>query len=162
MSNTEWTQVDKVEGDTLHYKSCGLDNIYLGGGFMRHQTRYGNGVSIDDIEGLHRAIGRTLVAEDRPLTGKEIRFLRKEMKYTQERLAELVKVSDQAVARWEKGENEIPGSAEIVIRALYRQHIGDSVNVRKMAEQFVRSMAKKATGPQIFEPTSSGWHAHAA
>jgi putative transcriptional regulator len=162
MSDLDWQETDKVDGDSLHYTSCGLPNIYLVGGFKRHKTRFGEGVSISNVEGLHRAIGRGIVGGDGPITGAEIRFLRKEMKYTQEKLAALIKVSDQAVARWEKGEFEIPGSAEIVVRALYREHIGDAVKVRKLAEQLIRSMVKKAAGRQTFEPTRNGWHAHAA
>jgi putative transcriptional regulator len=161
MSNREWKRVDEAVGDTLHYTSCGLDNIYLAGGFKRRQTRYGDGVSIVNVEGLHLAIGRSLVTGAQELTGPEIRFLRKEMKYTQEELAGMLKVSDQAVARWEKGECEIPGPAEIVIRGLYRQHVGDVVNVRKISELMQR-LVKNATVRQVFESSRDGWHAQAA
>lgn len=40
---------------------------------------------------------------DRTKIGKQITLLRKEHGYTQERLAELLNVSAQAVSKWENG-----------------------------------------------------------
>ncbi len=86
------------------YIECGLDNVYLLNGFTIRSTPYGRAVAIDNIDGLHRTIARFLVREKKELTGKEIRFLRHELKYSQNRLAALLGVTEQTVARWEKGE----------------------------------------------------------
>ena len=40
-----------------HYKGCGLDNVYLHGGVTYVDTPRGKAVQIENIEGLHRAIG---------------------------------------------------------------------------------------------------------
>ena|SRR3569833_258899 len=42
-----------------------------------------------------------------------------QMGLTQVELANRVRVSDQTVARWEKGETDIPGSADFMVRVLY-------------------------------------------
>ncbi len=136
MSSQEWRKVDLPDGgNALPYTTCGLDNIFLVGGFTRHQTPYGDGVSIVNVEGLHRSIADWLIASEDSLSGKEIRFLRKEMKLTQAELGELLKVTDQQVARWEKGECPIPGSSDILLRALYKHHVGKNPNVRKISEK---------------------------
>jgi putative transcriptional regulator len=153
MSNIqEWRQVDHWEGEQLHYTSCGLDNIYLVGGYTKHQTNYGEGVSIVNVEGLHRAIAETIIASENLLSGAEIRFLRKEMRYTQQTLAEYVKVDAQTVARWEKDEFAIPGSADIVVRALYKQYQGKAPNVKKLSEQ-LHELEHSTPRNMVFEST---------
>jgi putative transcriptional regulator len=151
MNSPEWHKVetDRNNGDELHYKSCGLDNIYLVGGFTRHRTNYGDGVSIVNVEGLHRAIADSLISSEESLTGQEIRFLRKEMKLTQEGLACFVKVGAQQVARWEKDETPIPGSADILIRALYKQHVGNHANLKKMAEGLHEGSKRNSAHPRM-------------
>ena len=42
----------------------------------------------------------------RELVGMRLRFLRKERKFTQERLSEAVGVSDKQIRRWESGEDQ--------------------------------------------------------
>jgi putative transcriptional regulator len=44
--------------DRYHYTECGLDNIYLLNGFDPVETPRGKGVTIRNIDGLHRAIGK--------------------------------------------------------------------------------------------------------
>jgi putative transcriptional regulator len=148
----QWRQVEPTEGaDTLHYNSCGLPNIYLAGGFTRHKTNYGDGVSIVNVEGLHRAIGESLICSERSLSGPEIRFLRKEMKLTQDLLAEFLKIGTQQVARWEKEECSIPGPADILVRALYKQHVGKQPNVKKISAQLHQTTEHSTAKPVFFE-----------
>ncbi len=108
-----------VVAKPYHYTMCGLDDVYLLNGFTPKETSYGSGVTVSDVEGLHRAIGFLLVNERKTLSPKELRFLRKEMNLTQAELGLKIGQSDQQVARWEKGENEVPGPAERLIRILY-------------------------------------------
>jgi DNA-binding transcriptional regulator YiaG len=108
-----------VVAKPYHYQMCGLDDVYLLNGFKPKETAYGSGVTISDVDGLHRAIGFLLVNERKTLSPKELRFLRKEMGLTQAELGQKIGQSDQQVARWEKGSCEIPGPAERLIRILY-------------------------------------------
>lgn len=108
-----------VVNKSYHYKQCGLDDVYLLNGFKEKKTPYGNGVTITDVDGLHRAIGYLLVRERKALSAKELRFLRKEMGLTQAELGLKIGQSDQQVARWEKGDCDIPGPAERLIRIIY-------------------------------------------
>src|SRR4051812_470100 len=82
--------------DMYHYTECGLQKVWLENGYTVTQTPYGKGVSIRNVSGLHRLIGRAL--SQRPgLTGAELRFLRKEMELSQGALADMVGVSEQNV-----------------------------------------------------------------
>lgn len=110
---------EAVSAEPLHYTDCGLDSIYLINGFtitIEDDEEY---VSVTDINGLHRTIGMQIVMDKKAPTGREIRFLRDEMRLSQADLGALLSVSDQSVARWEKGHTDIPGTAVLSIKVIY-------------------------------------------
>lgn len=104
----------------FEYTGCGLDGIYLKNGYTLSESAYGKGVSIDNLEGLHRAIAADIVSQHTPMTGDQFRFLRKEQELVQQELAALFRVDVQTVANWEKkGHEAIPGPTDIAMRAFY-------------------------------------------
>lgn len=110
---------EAVCAEPLHYTDCGLDSIYLLNGFTKSVHDGEEYTSIKDIDGLHRAIGMQIVMDKKAPTGREIRFLRDEMHVSQAELGVRLSVSDQSVARWEKGHTDIPGTAVLSIKVLY-------------------------------------------
>lgn len=119
-----------------HYKESGLDNVYLENGFRVHQTPYGEGISIQNTDGLHRMIGQWLVSVPKKLTGAELKFLRLEMELTQRDLGGLLAQEEQAIRRWEKCRTRpINGSADRLLRALYNEYIGGDGTVRSMVDR---------------------------
>jgi DNA-binding transcriptional regulator YiaG len=104
--------------EPYHYVESGLDNIYLLNGVSETATDYGPMVHIDNINGLHRAIGLHIVEKEEPMSGPEFRFLRKQMGLSQAELAKDLGVSDQTVANYEK-ENTRLGPADALMRACY-------------------------------------------
>lgn len=105
---------------TYHYTESGLTNVWLANGYTARKTKYGEGVSIHDVDGLHRAIAQAL-ANKPHLTGAEVRFLRKEMGLSQRSLGELLGVTDQAVALWER-KGRLPKTADRLLRLIYVEH----------------------------------------
>jgi len=103
--------------EPYRYRACGLEGIYLLNGYLRESHDGEEHVTITDVDGLHQEIGRHLVLHRKALSPKEIRFLRNTMDLTQSELAERLGNTSQSVARWEKGECEIPGAAEKLLRA---------------------------------------------
>jgi DNA-binding transcriptional regulator YiaG len=101
------------------YKECGLDHIYLMNGFSIERVDGEDYVSIENVDGLWKAIGLNLVTEKKILSPKEIRFLRGLMGMTQSELAKLLRVDDQTVARWEKKKSKLPGPADLGLRMLF-------------------------------------------
>lgn len=149
------------EQPPYHYTMCGLDDIYLLSGYRRDETKYGDGVIIDNIDGLHRAIGEYLVLFKKALAHKEVRFLRHQMDLTQAELGDIMRVGDQTVARWEKNETAIPGPAEMLLRALYLCQVSKRVDLRGLAEK-LRQIDDSDGGMHLFAPTDSGWKSIAA
>lgn len=103
----------------FHYRRSGLDNIYLLNGFDAEWIDGERFVSILDVDGLHKAIGVHLVCHRKTLAPKEIRFLRRTLDLTQAEMGRLIGQSDQQIARWEKGENNINGPADRLLRLMF-------------------------------------------
>jgi putative transcriptional regulator len=115
-----------------HYTESGLDNFYLENGFEMISTERGRGVRFHDLEGLHAAIGRALIEEARPLTGKELRFLRVELLLSQAALARLLGVKELTVARWETGRTRIPAAVDAAVRALYLEKLDEKAKFSEL------------------------------
>jgi DNA-binding transcriptional regulator YiaG len=118
------------------YRESGLDNVYLENGYRTVKTPYGEGVSVTDTEGLHKAIGQGLVSIQKPLNGAELRFLRLEMETTQKDLAAMLGTSEQTLRLWEKSRDKsLPGSADRLLRALYSDYVGGKGTVRRILKR---------------------------
>lgn len=117
-----------------HYRECGLRNIWLANGYDEHDTPYGPGIAIHDVEGLHRAIARQMINKGGRLTGAELRFLRQDMGLSQARLASMLGNEAQTVALWEKRGGQ-PKLADRFIRAIYRELNEGNAHIRDMIER---------------------------
>jgi putative transcriptional regulator len=141
-----------------HYTESGLRNVWLVNGFTVHKTNYGKGVAFDNIAGLHKSIGKWLCANAPRLKGAEVRFFRTELELTQAGLASLLGNDAQSVALWEKGKVVVPKWADRLLRALYREHMGENVKIRALVEKVASLEAGKAN-PVRFEAEKAkrGW-----
>lgn len=150
----------EFQAQPFHYKMCGLDDIYLLNGFMLEDSEYGRGVAIHDAWNLHKAIGEHLIRHRKALSPREIKFLRKEMELTQEALAKCLGVTGQTVARYEKGETEITGPAEKLLRLVYAFHLLPENERREVAETLLKGaeaeIDEAAAGPVYFGADACG------
>jgi DNA-binding transcriptional regulator YiaG len=121
-----------------HYTESGLRNVWLVNGYALRKTPYGQGVAIENLDGLHRAIARQIVRLPRPLTGAEFRFLRKQLELSQAGLADYLGCNVQALARWEKAKSRTPKPAERLLRALYRESDEGNAKIRELVERIGR------------------------
>jgi len=106
-----------------------LDNIYLCNGYETETVDGEQFVHVEDVEGLHKAIASHLVQNRKALAGSEIKFIRRVMDLTQSELARRIGATSQTVARWEKGQTEMPGAADLMLRVSFLVSLMD-------AEQF--------------------------
>jgi DNA-binding transcriptional regulator YiaG len=92
----------------LHYRLCGLDNVWLASGYQIKDTKYGRAVSVSDTEGLHRLLTLALIKKAGLLSGKEFRFLRVQLGLSQQGLGRFLGgLSENAVSLWER-KNTVP------------------------------------------------------
>jgi putative transcriptional regulator len=113
----------KRMAEAFHYTAIGLDNIYLLNGVTVEATAYGPMVRIDNVNGLHHAIGLHIVEKAELMTGREFRFLRKQLELTQEELAKIMRVTYPTIANYEKGETASLGPADPLMRDLYLRNV---------------------------------------
>jgi putative transcriptional regulator len=162
MNGTHWRFKGEEEKAPIQYTGCGLDDIYLLSGYEYTETPYGRGLKVKNLEQLHRAIGMYLAAHKKALSGKELRFLRMQMDFTQSELGGMVGLSSQQVARWEKEQSDISGPAEALLRLLYLDHIGE----KKLDVQgLLKAIEEMDTLPKeacYFKETPDGWKAQEA
>ncbi|MDP7221964.1 MAG: helix-turn-helix domain-containing protein [Alphaproteobacteria bacterium] len=143
--------------ERYHYTDCGLDNVWITGGFTIKETDYGKGISISHLDNLHRAIGLDIATSLNRINSAELRFLRVEMELSQKRLGELIGVDAQTIARWEKGEVTTPGPAELLIRTLYIQFAGDNPNVAKLCQDLAELDEIEYEARREFVDSNGDW-----
>ncbi len=147
-----------------NYRECGLDNIKLVNGYEIEESPYGSAVSIRNMKELHKAIGLEIINKDGRITNKELRFIRKELGLSQKLLADTLSVTEITVRKWEAGENNINGTADKLLRALYKGSIDPNSPVQEMVAQLAHldNLVKKSVKQFKFEVTDSHWIRKAA
>ncbi len=139
------------------YKECGLDNVYLMNGFKEHETEYGKGISFTCVEGLHKAISLQIVRRDGKLSGKEFRFLRKELELTQAQLAKYLGVKPLEINRWEQGKTETTNPlADRLIRLLYLEKALGNPHVLELLES-LQELPDEARAIKLRLKKDDGW-----
>ena len=125
-----------MDGERYHYRECGLEDVYLVNGFTRFKSARGTSVAIKNIDMLHQAIGTHLCNQTGELSGREIKFLRRELMLSQAALAHLVGVKEQTVHRWEADKNSMPRATEALLRRLYMEQVeSDNDSLRDLLKR---------------------------
>ena len=149
----------------FQYASCGLPDVWLTNGYSEIETPYGHAVSIENLEGLHKAIGLRVTESPKPLTGMELRFLRKELGLSQKSLGEMVGRDAQSIAVWEKGKGlksqKAMKAADILLRVLYREHASGNGGIRAFIER-LNALDRPEQERMKFEEVEGAWHLSAA
>lgn len=139
-----------------HYTDGGLKNVWLVNGYKIHKTPYGEGVSIEDLDGLCAAICLALAKKGSPLSGIEFRYIRSAgMKQSQAGLAKLLGNNEQAVARWEKS-GKVPRWADKLVRLLYLAHADGDAPIASAIER-INAIERAAKQKILLRTVKSGW-----
>ena len=140
-----------------HYTESGLDYAYLENGFEEIDTPYGRAIEIEDMEGLHLAIGKWLLRCAKPLTGAEFRFLRHELDLSQIQLARLLGEAEQNIGRWERARSKhVNPSADRIVRGLYSEFIGSNRTLRDLTEALADGEDRECAALRL-QTTKRGW-----
>lgn len=140
----------------FHYVACGLPNVWLENGYTEGVASDGTPIfHIENIEGLHQAIAFSLVEKDALLTGDEFRFMRGEVRLTRKALAGVIGYSEEAIKKWESGENPIQKTADVTLRTLYMESQNKASRVRELLER-INHLERKET-ELYFKGGDGGW-----
>jgi DNA-binding transcriptional regulator YiaG len=130
-----------------HYTDSGLDNVWLESGYtIEENPNYGPLISINNIRGLHEAIGRWLISQPRTLSGAEFRFLRLELDLSQKSLGLILGATEQAVAKWEKARDKPVANkaAERLLRLAYVNYLDGRPEFSSIIDRITRLDAEIA------------------
>jgi putative zinc finger/helix-turn-helix YgiT family protein len=129
-----------------HFVDSGLPNVYLVGiKFVVCKACKKQAADIPAIRHLMEVIGRAVVQTEAPLTGPEIRFLRKRIGKKGSEFARIIGVTDEQVSRWENGHNPPEQSADKLIRIFYSMLSGDR-KLRRMVDEHIECWLGALTG----------------
>lgn len=115
----KFRKTTSTKSKPYHYVGSGLPNVYLVGVEYRIcDVCEMQSADIPCLPGLMEAIGKVLVEKSTALTGDELRFLRKRLRYASKMFAKLVGLSDEQYSRLENGAKVTP-TVERLVRLIY-------------------------------------------
>jgi YgiT-type zinc finger domain-containing protein len=103
-----------------HYTLSGLDNVYLENLQVEYCEQCNDkGPILPRVPHLHKTIAEAIILKPSPLTGREIRFLRKERQSKAKDLAVLLPTDVSTLSRWENEEQTVGPQSDTLMRLLY-------------------------------------------
>ena len=134
------------------FLESGLDNVILSNVEISKCDNCGEKVvSIPSPNQLLEVISEQVILKPSRLTGKEIRFLRKNIYLKTQELAQILGVHRVTVSRWENGHKKPTSSEDRLIRMVYAQY----ANVKKETLESLREMFRKEISKKIADYTLS-------
>ncbi|WP_457325985.1 helix-turn-helix domain-containing protein, partial [Roseateles sp. P5_E11] len=124
-------------------KGSGLPNVRLVSGYVVEGEGEDRTVAYQDLAGLYKTLARIISCRGADLSAAELRFLRKRLGKSQIEVGQLVGTTDQAVAKWEKGQTPVPTAAARLLRLAWlnqnsRKHVAVALEKMWCAREFVR------------------------
>jgi len=120
------------------YRESGLEHVVIVVAVHVCPKCGGTLPEIPNVKGLHAAIADRLCQKPTPLTGTEVRFLRKEMGMKARELADFLGVSPVTVSRWETGAERVGDITDRLVRCLYLFHRIQAGREVRPAQSFQR------------------------
>ena len=113
------------------YLESGLDNVIIRGIEIFQCSCGEHSAFIPRIMEIHKAIAKCLIEQMRPLAGREMRFLRKNMGMKALELARFVGVDKATISRWENDKEKHSDIVDRYIRLLYanRMNMTQEANI---------------------------------
>ena len=108
-----------VERGTYRFRESGLDNVVLKGIEIVKCPACGNEEAIlPNLNGLLRVIAVAIVTNRLPLTGAEVRYLRKYLEMSGDQFARILHTDKSTLSKWETGAVNIGSKSDLLIRAV--------------------------------------------
>lgn len=119
-----------LEDQRYQYAECGLDSVYLDGVDVYACDPCGESVAvIPRIEQLHDELARAIAFKPVPLTGPEVRFLRKQLRMSARQWAAVLHVDHSTLSRWENGSQALGDRSDILVRYAFFRNLEEQTGV---------------------------------
>jgi len=108
-----------VERGTYRFRESGLDNVVLKGIEIIKCSACGNEEPIlPNLDGLLRVIAVAIVTNRLPLTGAEVRYLRKYLEMSGDQFARILHTDKSTLSKWETGAVNLGSKSDLLIRSV--------------------------------------------
>lgn len=104
---------------TVDYPECGLSNVVLHNVPVWECANGHQDVQIPAADELHRLLAEMVVGQPSPLTGEDIRFLRKQFGYSARALSDRVGLHHVTLSRVENDRRPIPRKLDALVRLFF-------------------------------------------
>jgi DNA-binding transcriptional regulator YiaG len=126
----------RMERGAYRFRESGLDNVVLKGIETVKCPACGNqDPIIPNLDGLLRVLTIAIVTQRQPLTGAEVRYLRKYLEMSGEQFARILHTDKSTLSKWETGAVNIGSKSDLLIRAVV---LNLGRGMRDKAEQITR------------------------
>jgi putative zinc finger/helix-turn-helix YgiT family protein len=126
-----------VRKGTYRFAECGLNNVVLKGIELIECPACGNtDPAIPHMTKLFRVLAMAMIAKPQPLTGAEVRYIRKYAGMSGEQFARMLHTDKTTVSKWENDAIKIGSKTDLLIRAIALQ-IGPGL--KDEAERIIRN-----------------------
>jgi putative zinc finger/helix-turn-helix YgiT family protein len=133
-----------------HYLLSGLSNVYLIG-IKYHTCRWcrSQWADIPAIKDLHRLIGKLIVLQPAPLSGEQIRYLRKRLGKKAREFAAIIDAAPETYSRWENDKQRPSATVDRLMRLYYALNCDDEelVQAARSAIEKVGSASQRRKKP---------------
>ncbi len=130
-----------------HFRESGLDNVHLINVDIWSCSDCGEKiVSIPRSAELMKSICESILLKPMPLSGAEIRFLRKNLAVKINEFAQLLGMDRVTVSRWENGHEKPSRSADRLVRLTYAVEANIPENLR---EPLRRSLRREESDSEV-------------
>jgi putative transcriptional regulator len=139
--------------EPFHFVDSGLSNVYLAG--IRYFVCECGSVTaeIPAIKPLMRLLARDVVESPKPLSGEEVRFLRKRLGKKASDFARDLGLEPETLSRMENGKQAISEQSDKLIRFLYAISSDDQElleQIRKLVKPLLTAWSERsAAGPSL-------------
>ena len=128
--------------------------ILIDGGFLKRKLGTPKApTALADIQNFLNSLKRAPALASMRL--HRVYFYDSQPRLSQSGLGELVGVTDQAIAKWEKT-GKVPKTADRMIRLIYLEDVSENVKIRSTIESILNTDAADSTD-LVAEEQSDGW-----
>jgi DNA-binding XRE family transcriptional regulator len=171
MSATEKVRVRKVEVKTstmrkpYHFVGSGLQNVYLVGvEYEVDRETQEQRAAIPRLPDLLTWIAVTLLSKEAPLTGEELRFLRKRVGKSSKDFAQLVGLTSEQYSRIENGSRLTPSNDKLFRLLVMALSVIEAFKQPELMERVAKQTWTSHVGPnrRIIAKVDAvqGWTVH--
>lgn len=116
----------------ITYPHFAFTQLRLVNGYRELDTEYGPAREYEREDELEHCIRRLVVRKPGPLTGPELRFLRRGLEISQASFGQMLDRDAQTVARWEKSFDAVPKFVDLVIRMRFAERFDPELSIKQI------------------------------